>query len=128
MDFELHSMLRIVVVTFEILALIIILRSAFAQFWLSDMQTSTSQWMRNISITIDNQQLTKFRNEILIQVHNLTEPQTKYLYKITSTKAELNSFNLHYCRAGDKNPFIYGLNLHLVCSEISRQGILKNFS
>ena len=121
-------MLRFIVVTFEILALIIILRSAFVQFWLSDIQTSASQWIHNISMMIDNQQLVKFRNEISAQVQNLTEPQTKYLHKITSKKAELNSFNLHYCRAGDKNPFIYGLNLQLVCGEISRNGILKKFS
>jgi hypothetical protein len=77
---------------------------------------------------IDNQQLVKFRNEISAQVQNLTEPQTKYLYKITSTKTALKNFNQHYCRSGDKNPFIFGTNLHLVCSEISRKGMLKKFS
>ena len=118
-------MLRFVVVTFEILALIMILRSAFVQFWLSDMQTSTSQWMHGISMTIDNQQLAKFRNEISDHVQNLSEPQTEYLLRITSTKTELNNFNLSYCRAGDKNPFIYGTNLNYVCGEISRKGILE---
>jgi len=128
MAFELYPMFRFVVVTFEILALIMILRSAFVQFWLSDMQTSTSQLMHGISMTIDNQQLAKFRNGISEQVHDLSEPQTKYLHKITSTKTELKNFNQHYCRAGDKNPYIYGNNLHLVCGEISRKGILKKFS
>lgn len=118
-------MLRFVVVTFEILALIMILRSAFVQFWLSDMQTSTSQWMHGISMTIDNQQLAKFRNQISDHVQDLSEPQTAYLHRITSTKTELNNFNLHYCYAGDKNPYIYGTNLHYVCGEISRKGILK---
>tara|TARA_R110002167_G_scaffold109910_2_gene280088 strand:- start:979 stop:1338 length:360 start_codon:yes stop_codon:yes gene_type:complete len=118
-------MLRFVVVTFEILALIMILRSAFVQFWLSDMQTNTSQWMHGISMTIDNQQLAKFRNQISDHVQDLSEPQTEYLNRITSTKIELNNFNLHYCYAGDKNPYIYGSNLHYVCGEISRKGILK---
>jgi hypothetical protein len=118
-------MLRFVVVTFEILALIMILRSAFVQFWLSDMQTSTSQWMHGISMTIDNQQLAKFRNGISSQVQDLTEPQTEYLHRITSTKTELNNFNRHYCHAGDKNPYIYGTNLRYVCGEISRRGIIK---
>jgi len=128
MVFESHYMLRFVVVTFEILALIMILRSAFVQFWLSDMQSSTSQWMHGISMTIDNQQLAKFRNGISTHVQDLTEPQTEYLHKITSTKTELNNFNRYYCRAGDKNPFIYGTNLRYVCDEISRKGILRKFS
>jgi uncharacterized protein YjiK len=118
-------MLRFLVVTLEVLALIMILRSAYVQLWLSDMQTSTSQWMHSIAMTLDNQQLTTFRNGISEYVQNLTDPQMKYLYKITSTKTELNSFYLHYCRQGDKNPFIYGANLHYVCGEISRMGILK---
>ncbi|MEP1446236.1 MAG: hypothetical protein ABJK37_09025 [Paraglaciecola sp.] len=118
-------MLRFVVVTFEILALIMILRSAFVQFWLSDVQSTTSEWMHGISMTIDNQQLAKFRNEISENVDNLSEPQEKYLQRITSTKTELNNFNIHYCQARDKNPFIYGSNLQYVCGEISRKGILE---
>jgi hypothetical protein len=121
-------MLRFFIVMFEILALIMILRSALVQLWLSDMQTTTSQWMHGISMTIDNQQLAKFRNEISGQVQGFTESQTAYLYKITSTKTELKNFNLHYCYAGDKNPYIYGFNLRHVCGEISRKGILNNFS
>lgn len=121
-------MLRFVVVTFEVLALIMILRSAFVQFWLSDMQTTTSEWMHGISMTIDNQQLAKFRNDISAHVQDLSESQAVYLQRITSTKTELKKFNQHYCRAGDKNPFIYGTNLRFVCSEISRKGILNNLS
>jgi hypothetical protein len=121
MSFELHGMLRSVVVTFEILALIMVLRSAFVQFWLSDMQTSTSQWMNNVSLIIDNQQLSNLRNEILAQVQDLTKQQTDYLNRITSTKTELKNFNQYYCHSGDKNPFIFGRNLNLVCGEISRK-------
>ena len=128
MGFEIHGMLRSVVVTFEILVLIIILRSAFVQLWLSDMQTTTSQWMLDASLTIDNHQLAEFRNGISAHVQGLTVPQTEYLYRITSTKTELNKFNFHYCHAGDINPYIYGTNLRYVCGEISRNGILKKFS
>ena len=125
---ESGCMLRFTVVTFEILALIMFLRSALVQFWLSDMQTTTSQWMLDLSLTIDNQQLSKFRKDISAHLQDISEPQTEYLYRITSTKTELNKFNLHYCRAGDKNPFIYGTNLRYVCGEISRKGILSKFS
>jgi len=125
MALELYVMLRFVVFTFEVLALIMILRSALVQLWLSDIQTSTSQWMHSIAMTIDNKQLATFRNGIAEHVQSLTAPQIEYLYKITSTKTELNSFHQHYCLEGDKNPFIYGPNLHYVCGEISRKAILK---
>ncbi|WP_299082092.1 hypothetical protein [uncultured Paraglaciecola sp.] len=120
-------MLRFIVVTFEVLALIVILRSAFVQFWLSDVQTSTSEWMEGISLTIDNQQLTKFREDISTQMQDLSESQTEYLLKITSSKAALHKFNLLYCHAGDKNPYIYGTNLRYVCGEIYRKEILKEY-
>ncbi|MBL4631709.1 MAG: hypothetical protein JKY14_11310 [Paraglaciecola sp.] len=121
-------MLRFVLVTFGILTLIMILRSTFAQIWLSDMQTGTSKWMHSLSMVIDNQQLAKFRDEISANVQDLNKPQTEYLYRITRTKTELNNFDLLYCRAGDKNPYIYGSNLRYLCGEISRNGILKKFS
>ena len=118
-------MLRFVIVTFEVLALIMILRSALVQLWLSDIQTSTSQWMHSVVMRIDNQQLGTLRNDVVEHVQNLTNQQRKYLYKITSTKTELNRFHQYYCQAGDKNPFIYGPNLHYICAEISRKGILE---
>ena len=121
-------MLRLVVVVFEVLVLIMILRSAFVQSWLSDIQTITSQWVHGISMTIDNQELVDFRIDISAHMQNLTAPQIKYLHKITSTKIELNNFKIHYCQSGDKNPFIYGTNLRHVCGEISRKSILKKFS
>ena len=67
-------MLRFVIVAFEILALIMFLRSAFVQLWLSDMQTTTTRWMHVISMGIDKQQLTNFRNGISEQVQDLSEP------------------------------------------------------
>lgn len=121
-------MLRFVIVTFEILALIMVLRSAFAQFWLSDLQTTTSQWMHSISMTLDNRELAKLREKISSNVQDLNEPQTEYLHKFTRTKVELNNFDSLYCRAGDKNPYIYGTNLRYVCEEISRNGLLKKVS
>ncbi len=38
-------------------------------------------------------------------MQDLSVLQTEYLYKITSTKTEINKFKQDYCHAGDKNPF-----------------------
>lgn len=118
-------MFRFVVVSFEILALIMILRSAFVQFWLSDIQTTASQWMNDVSLVLDNKQLSSFRSGIVKHSQNLNEAQIAYILKITSSKSELKHFNQLYCQAGDKNPFIYGINLRYLCVEIDRQEIIK---
>ncbi|MGS2721675.1 hypothetical protein [Paraglaciecola aestuariivivens] len=118
-------MFRFVVVSFEILALIMVLRSDFVQYWLSDLQTSASQWMDQVANVVENQQLSEFREDIKNYSQNLKPAQEEYIDKITENKAQLTRFNQHYCVAGDKNPFIYGVNLRYLCSEIQRKKIIK---
>lgn len=67
------------------------------------MQATITQWMLRISMGIDKQQLAKFRNGISEQVQDLSEPQTEYLYKISSTKPEFNKFNQHYYHTAKKS-------------------------
>ncbi|MGJ8679324.1 hypothetical protein [Paraglaciecola sp.] len=119
-------MFKFFIITFEILALVMVLRTSFVQFWLSDLQSSTADWMLELSMVIDNQQLEKLRNEIAPHTQNLNGYQRDYLRQITENKAGLDSFNQFYCQNGDKNPFIYGASLQYVCSEIGRAGILKS--
>ena len=127
MGFKFRGMLRFIVITFEVLALIVILRSAFVQFWLSDVQTSTSEWMLDLSLTIDNQQLSEFNEMVSPYLQDFSEAQTQYLNKITSSKEELNKFNMLYCHQGDKNPYLYGANLRYICGEILKTEILKDY-
>jgi len=119
-------MFRFVVVTFEVLALVMILRSAFVQFWLSDLQVTASQWINDITLVIDNKQLANFRSGITQHSQNLNEAQLEYILKITSSKSELKRFNYLYCQTGDKNPFIYGINLRYICVEIDRQKMIND--
>ncbi|MCF2948751.1 hypothetical protein L0668_11585 [Paraglaciecola aquimarina] len=119
-------MFKFFIVTFEVLALVMVLRTSFVQFWLSDIQSSAADWMLEMSMLIDNQQLEKLRAEISPHTQNLNGYQRDYLRQITDNKAALGSFNQFYCQNGDKNPYIYGASLHYVCSEIGRTGILKS--
>lgn len=118
-------MFRFFVVIFEVLALVMILRTSFVQFWLSDFQSSVADWMLEISLVVETQQLQELRNEIAPHTQNLHEYQKDYLDEITKNKSALNNFNIFYCQNGDKNPYIYGASLRYVCSEISRKGILN---
>mgnify|MGYP007046326772 CR=1 FL=1 len=43
-------MFKFFIVTFEILALVMVLRTSFVQFWLSDIQSSTADWMLEMSM------------------------------------------------------------------------------
>lgn len=118
-------MLRFIVITFEILALVVIMRSAFVQYWLSDMQSATSDWMHELSLTLEKRELADFRDNIRSHAEDLNESQIEYLENITSTKVALTKFNTYYCHAGDKNPYIYGVNLQYICGQIVSNGILK---
>lgn len=119
-------MFKLFVVTFEILALVMILRSSFVQYWLADLQDSAANWMLEMSLLIDKQQLDELRAEIGPHTQNLHDYQKDYLYQVTTSKSSLANFHLYYCQNGDKNPYIYGASLKYVCNEISRKGILKS--
>jgi hypothetical protein len=121
-------MFRFFVITFEILVLVLILRSPFVQFWLSDVQASIADWMLDMSLIVDNQQLASFRQEIALRTQNLSEYQLKYLRQITDNKARLKDFNRLYCQGHDKNPYLYGASLRYLCDEIGRKGILRKYS
>jgi hypothetical protein len=118
-------MFKFFIITFEILALVMVLRTSFVQFWLSDIQASAADWMLEMSMVVDNQQLQSLRNEMAPHTQNLNEYQKDYLREVTQNKTALGNFNLFYCQNGDKNPYIYGASLKYVCGEIGRAGILK---
>ncbi len=118
-------MIRFLVVSFEILVLIMVLRSDFVQFWLSDLQSKASQWMTEISSSLDNNQLEELRDTVKVQSLNLNEAQLDYLSDVTYSKVKLARFNQFYCVQGDKNPYLYGINLRLLCTEIQRTGLLN---
>ncbi len=119
-------MFKFFVVTFEILALVVVLRSSFVQYWLADFQDAAANWMLEISLLMDKQQLETLRAEIMPHTQNLADYQKDYLRQVTQSKASLASFHLYYCQNNDKNPYIYGASLRYVCSEINRAGILKS--
>jgi hypothetical protein len=118
-------MFKLFIVAFEILALVMVLRTSFAQFWITDLQTSAADWMLEMSLMVDKQQLATLRDELAPHTQNLTGYQKDYLRQVTESKIALGNFNLFYCQNHDKNPYIYGANLQYVCGEISRNGILK---
>ncbi|MDF2179057.1 hypothetical protein P2G88_12425 [Aliiglaciecola sp. CAU 1673] len=111
-------MKRFVVLILEIAFLVVVLRSPFVQYWFSDMQNSLSDLMLEIALAGERQMLSGLREKVAPHIANLKDYQKAYIDDVMSSRAKLEQFNLRYCQAGDKNPYVYGNTLTYLCSEI----------
>ncbi|MFT6804975.1 MAG: hypothetical protein ACJAWT_000371 [Glaciecola sp.] len=112
------NMWRAFVVFIEIVILVIVLRTSFVQYFLSDIQQTVSGWIEAVVDIPEQQSLSVLRekffyNNMLLQPH-----QTDYVLDITESREKLESFRQFYCVKKDKNPFIYGQNLTRLCNQI----------
>jgi hypothetical protein len=114
------------IISFEILALIAMLRSPFIHYWFNDIHSDVANWMLEISLLAEKKELALFRQTIASHSQDFSESQREYLNNITSSKNSMDHFNRLYCQSNDKNPFLYGANLHYICSEIARSRLLKS--
>ena len=119
-------MSRFFIISFEILALIAMLRSPFIHYWFNDIQSDVADWMLDISLIAEKKELALFRQTITPHTQELSEYQKEYLYNITANKTSIKHFNRLYCESDDKNPYLYGANLHYICAEISRSRLLES--
>jgi hypothetical protein len=111
-------MWRAFVIFIEIVILVIVLRTSFVQYFLSDIQRTVSGWIESVVDIPEQQSLSTLRekffyNNMLLQPH-----QTDYVLDITENREKLESFRQFYCIKNDKNPFIYGQNLRRLCDQI----------
>ncbi|MDP5032036.1 MAG: hypothetical protein NWQ54_13630 [Paraglaciecola sp.] len=119
-------MTRFFIISFEILALVALLRSPFMHYWFDDVQSKVADWMLDISLMAERNELSIFRQAIISHTNNLTESQLAYLETITANKMSVSHFDSLYCQANDKNPYFYGANLRYLCSEIASSQIVAN--
>ena len=82
-------MLRAFVVFLEVALLVILLRTSFVQYWLSDIQTTVSGWMISISEIPERQELGRMRDDLYPEITDMSESQIKYLDSILQNKASL---------------------------------------
>ncbi|WP_340680264.1 hypothetical protein [Paraglaciecola sp.] len=119
-------MLRFFIIVFEILALVVALRSPFVHYLFGDTHKHVANWMLDLSLLAEKKQLAEFRNLIVSQMENLNDSQVEYLNTMTSSKSRVIDFNNMYCESTDKNPYIYGATLNFACAEIVRAGLAKS--
>ena len=113
-------MFRFFVIAVEIILLVIILRSSVVQYFFSDIHQSLSDWMLEMSLVAEKQELKSLRDEISPITSNMKDYQRDYVEEVTSEKLRLKMFHQQYCVNGDKNPYVYGASLTSICRAIER--------
>ena len=113
-------MKRTIVLILEIALLVVVLRSAFVQYWLSDIQNDLSDWMTDLATMAEREALGDLQERIRPFIANLSDYQREYVMDMTSSRSKLEHFQRYYCIEKDKNPYVYGATLIYLCSEIRK--------
>ncbi|MBT0585325.1 hypothetical protein [Alteromonas oceanisediminis] len=117
-------MLRGIIVLIEVALLIILLRSPFVQYWLSDAQTTVSGWISHVATMPERQELDSLRERLAPQIANMSENQKAYLETVLSSKSSLIHFHRLYCQRQEINPYIFGATRTAVCQRIESSQVL----
>ncbi|WP_124748980.1 hypothetical protein [Alteromonas facilis] len=117
-------MFKAFVVFIEVVLLVMILRTPFMQYWLSDMQATASDWMTTIAEIPDKQEIGQLYNSIQPAVGGMSDRQRGYLDDVMQNRQSVEQFHRKYCVDGDMNPFIYGTSLRVVCREMTQSPLL----
>ncbi|MCC2616407.1 hypothetical protein LJ739_09160 [Aestuariibacter halophilus] len=119
-------MIRSLIIILEIAVLVTLLRTSFVQYFLSDIQVSLSDWMTEVSLIAERQELDALRDAIAPVTTHMRDYQKAYMEDITSRKVKVQNFHHLYCEKGDKNPYVYGASLSQICSAIRQSHLLAS--
>lgn len=119
-------MLRTLIIIVEIGVLLLLLRSSYVQYMFSDAQLTLTDWFMELSLAAEREELHELREEVKHVTSAMREYQQDYWDQVTSTKPQLRNFYRLYCIDGDKNPYIYGNNLRVVCQTIQGSSLLQD--
>lgn len=118
-------MLRYLIVFIEILILVLVLRTSYAQNVLLSTQVSFTSWLSGVTETVDKLAMSELHSALAAVMKNMRPYEIEYIDGLLSDKARLAAFHSMYCIQGDKNPYVYGDNLVEMCHKIKLSGILE---
>jgi len=118
-------MFRYLVVLAEIIALVFILRTSFVQYFLADIQQALTQWFTEIAQYPERAELNSINEELRPQLSMMRPFQQEYLSQVLSSKAQLTTFHAHYCAQQEKNPYVTGASLRIVCDTIQNSNFIE---
>tara|TARA_B100002049_G_C15970086_1_gene328293 strand:- start:117 stop:479 length:363 start_codon:yes stop_codon:yes gene_type:complete len=119
-------MFRSLVIIAEIILLVIVLRTDFAQYLFADVQQSVSTWLEDIAKIPEQKALNELNKQVSPHFEAMRPFQKNYINDILTSKAKVRHFHSLYCAKDDKNPYIYGASLRFFCSQIERSSLLKD--
>lgn len=117
-------MYRWIVIISEITVLVMLLRSTFAQYLLSDVQLTVSGWIEEVATIPEKTELNRLNQAMTGQVETMRPFQQEYLSDVMRNKASIRHFHKYYCQNDDKNPFVNGASLHFFCTKIEDTELL----
>lgn len=93
-----------------------VLNSAFTQI---------RYWQDSVFSTPERQRLMALRDDFLRNNMSLQPYQTDYIVELTEQLDSVKNFHRLYCVTGDRNPYLFGANLHRFCELIDQSGVLS---
>lgn len=112
------------IILIQIILLVVILQSSFAQQFLGGVFQTVKQWYNQVVEVPDRRKIMQLRDTFMRNNMSLQPHQVDYVIDVTDTTKKLNTFYSTYCELDDKNPFIYGANLKKFCSDIRSSELL----
>lgn len=119
-------MVRFFVITAEIILLVIVLRSSFAQYLFEDIQHSISDWLVEIETLPEQEKLEELRSQIYSQLSPLKPYQQTYVQQITADILSVKRFHVMYCETDDINPNFTGTKRAHLCLIIEQSSIMQD--
>jgi hypothetical protein len=117
-------MLRFFIIAAEIIVLVIVLRSPFAQYLFEDMQNSISNWLTEMATFPEREKLDTLRVQINSQLSPLKPYQQSYVLEITKDAKAVKRFHKMYCEKSDINPNFTGTKRAQLCLIVKQSPIM----
>lgn len=119
-------MRKIVLIIIQLIVIILILRTSYAQQFFSGVTETVTGWFQTVVDVPERSKIVKLRDRFMRNNMSLKPHQTDYVIEVTDTADKVNKFYKLYCIKKDKNPYIFGANLLKLCAEIEQSELLFN--
>ncbi|GFD88503.1 hypothetical protein LHL20_16080 [Alteromonas sp. McT4-15] len=119
-------MLRFFIIAAEIIVLVIVLRSPFAQYLFEDIQNSISNWLAEMATMPEREKLETLRIQINSQLSPLKPYQQSYVLEITQDATTVHRFHRTYCEKDDINPNFTGTKRAHLCLIIKQSPFIQD--
>lgn len=117
-------MRKAIIIIIQLLILIIFLRTSFAQHFFGGIADTLAGWYESVVEVPERSKIIALRDKFMRNNMSLQPYQVDYVNEITDSVEDIERFYDIYCVLEDKNPYIFGVNLAKLCSDIQESELL----